>query len=65
MPNDPIKTPWMTPFLVQHKRRPTAKQDGIETWIQDEIDCLESIARSEHGDGALVAYKAVLREMKS
>lgn len=51
------------PFLAEHKRRPTAKRDGIGAWLRDEIAYLESIDRTEHGNGALAAYKATLKEL--
>lgn len=52
------------PFLAEHKRRPTAKKDGIAAWLRDEIAYLESIELTEHGNGALAAYKATLRELE-
>lgn len=56
----------MTSFLAEHKRRPTAKRDGIAAWLRDEIEYLESIGidRTEFGDGALSAYKNTLRELE-
>ncbi len=35
-----------TPFLNEHKRMPTAKQDGIEVWLKEQIAYLESIDRT-------------------
>lgn len=49
------------PFLAEHKRRPTVARDGIVAWLNDEISYLESIARTEFGDGSLSAYKATLK----
>jgi hypothetical protein len=49
------------PFLREHKRRPTVARDGIVAWLKDEIAYLESIARTEFGDGSLSAYKSTLR----
>jgi hypothetical protein len=57
--------PGRTSFLMQHKRRPTARQDGIAAWLKDEIEYLEGVARTEHGEGALAAYKATLRELEA
>jgi hypothetical protein len=54
-----------TAFLAQHKRRPTAMLDGIAAWLRDEIEYLEAIRRTEHGDGALSAYKATLKEVET
>ena len=51
------------PFLAEHKRRPTAKRDGIAAWLRDEIAYLESINRTYYGDGSLAAYKATLKEL--
>jgi hypothetical protein len=48
------------PFLAEHKRRPTVKRDGIVAWLTDEIAYLESIERTEFGDGSLSAYKSTL-----
>ena len=53
------------PFLAKHKRRPRARRDGIAAWLRDEIGWLESIDRTEHGDGAMAAYKATLRELET
>lgn len=52
------------PFLAANCRRPTAARDGIGAWLRDEIAWLESIARTEHGDGALAAYRAALHELE-
>lgn len=52
------------PFPAEHKRRPTAKRDGIGAWLRDEIAYLESIDRTEHGNGALAAYNATLKELE-
>ncbi len=52
------------PFLAEHKRRPTAKRDGIAAWLRDEIAYLESIDRTEYGNGALSAYKSTLKELE-
>ena len=52
------------PFLREHKRRPDVKRDGIVAWLEDEIAWLESITRTDNGDGALSAYKTTLREIK-
>lgn len=49
------------PFLREHKRRPTVARDGIVAWLTDEIVYLESIERTEFGDGSLSAYKSTLR----
>ena len=57
-------TPPAEPFLSEHKRRPTAKRDGIGAWLKDEIAYLESIQRTERGEGALSAYKATLKELE-
>jgi hypothetical protein len=46
-------------------KRPTASRDGIAAWLRDQIEYLESIKRTEYGDGSLSAYKAVLRELES
>ena len=56
--------PWMTTFLRENKRRPTAKRDGIAAWLREEIEYLESIDRTECGNGSLSAYKATLRELE-
>jgi hypothetical protein len=57
--------PGLTPFLAEHKRRPSAKRDGIAAWLKDHIAWLESIEITPYGDGALAAYKATLLELES
>jgi hypothetical protein len=63
--NPPAPMPRLTPFLAEHKRRPTAKQDGIAAWLKDQVAYLETIQRTRYGDGAWEAYKATLRELES
>jgi hypothetical protein len=65
MPNSPTETACAPaePFLREHKRRPTAKRDGIVVWLTDEIAYLESIGRTEYGNGRLDAFKGVLEEV--
>ena len=46
------------------KRRPTASRDGIAAWLRDQIEYLESIKRTEYGDGSLAAYNATIRELE-
>lgn len=53
-----------TPFAREHGRSPTAKRDGIAAWLKEQIDYLESIARTNFGDGALSAYRETLRELE-
>ncbi len=53
-----------TPFLAEHKRLPTAKRDGIAVWLREQIAYLESIGRTEFGDGCLSAYKSTLQEIE-
>lgn len=36
--------------------------DYFERWLRSEIDYLESIKRTEHGDGSLSKAKSALRE---
>jgi len=55
--------PGMTPFLAEHKRRPTAKQDGIKAWLQDQVDFLQTIRLTDFGNGALSAYRSTLEEL--
>lgn len=55
----------MTTFLARHCRRPTARLDGIAAWLRDEIEYLEAISRTPHGDGALAAYRGTLRELET
>lgn len=57
-------TPWLTPFQAKHKCRPSAKRDGIATWLRDEIAYLEAIKRTDFGDGSLSAYRAALEEVE-
>lgn len=57
-------TPWLTPFQAEHKRRPSAKRDGIAAWLRDEIAYLEAIKRTDFGDGSLSAYRAALDEVE-
>lgn len=65
VPTPPTSYRPAEPFLAEHKRRPTAKRDGIAAWLRDEIAYLESIRRTEFGDGALAAYKSTLRELEN
>ena len=58
------KLPGMTAFLAEHKRRPTARQDGISAWLRDQIEYLEDIERTPFGDGSLSAYKSTLEELE-
>jgi hypothetical protein len=53
-----------TPFLREHHRLPTVKQDGIVAWLKEQVAYLESIDRTEFGDGCLSAYKSTLREVE-
>lgn len=53
-----------TPFLAEHHRRPTAKRDGIAAWLKEQIAYLESIGRTEFGEGSLSAYKTTLQELE-
>lgn len=50
------------PFLREHKRAPMVSRDGLQAWLTDQIAYLESIDRTEHGDGAFAALKSVARE---
>lgn len=65
MTNEPAGVAGQTAFLAEHKRRPTAKRDGIAAWLKDEIEYLEQIERTPYGDGALRGYKATLLELAS
>lgn len=56
--------PWATSFVRKHKRSPTVKRDGITAWLRNEIEYLESISRTEYGDGSLSSYKTVLKEIE-
>ena len=56
--------PWLTSFVREHKRAPTAKRDGIAAWLRNEIEYLESIARTEFGNGSLASYKSALKEVE-
>lgn len=62
--NKTTDAPWATSFLREHKRSPSAVRDGIAAWLKDQIEYLESIGRTEFGDGALSAYKETLREFQ-
>lgn len=53
-----------TPFLAEHHRMSTVKQDGIDVWLKEQISYLESIGRTEFGDGCLSAYKTTLKEVQ-
>ena len=53
-----------TTFVAQQKRSPTARRDGIAAWLRDQIEWLESIGRTEFGNGSLAAYKAALKELE-
>ena len=54
-----------TAFLAEHKRRPTARRDGMAAWLRDEIEYLEQIALTEYGEGSLSAYRAALKELET
>ncbi len=54
---------WSTTFRSQHNRSPSAQQDGIAAWLRDEIEYLDKIVLTSFGEGALSAYRAVLKEV--
>lgn len=62
--DSPVDQPWQTNFVREHKRSPTARRDGVAVWLRNEIEYLESITRTDFGDGSLSSYKAVLREIE-
>lgn len=43
---------------------PSTKLDGIKAWLLNQISYLESIKRSEFGDGTLAAYRRTLEELE-
>lgn len=55
---------WTTSFMRQHKRSPSVRLDGIEAWLSDQIEYLESIKRTPFGDGALSAFRNTQREIE-
>ena len=59
------KPSWLTSFIWENCRCPTARRDGIVAWLKNEIEYLEGIERTRFGDGSLSAYKATLREMET
>ena len=58
----------LTAFLRENKRSPNIKDDGWETWLTDQIESLNHLKNlfdlSPFGEGALSAYKHVLKEMQ-
>jgi hypothetical protein len=59
-----LDQPWLTSFVREHKRSPTVKRDGVAAWLRNEIEYLESITRTQFGDGSLSSYRTVLKEIE-
>ncbi len=58
--------PWTTTFRREHKRSPGVKLDGIEAWLRDEIEYLESVVSlTEYGRGVLGAHKSTLEAISN